>query len=653
MSLIVQLPAISAEQQIIVDSVIGDFNVIVDSVAGSGKTTTILYIALNANKNILLFTYNSKLRKETQSRAESLGLDNIEVHTYHSFGVRYISSDCKTDEGLIKFVNGGDAIIPVYDMIIIDECQDMTPLYYNLVLRVLIAGRCGQLCVIGDKYQSIYSYAGADSRFIILANQIYPATTPWERHSLNVSYRVTRQIASFINKCILGCDRLSAVKDGPKPNYTVYNVFNPYIVVNEVKSLLRKYSPNDIFILAASVKSINYKNPAKIIARRLSDSGIKVYMPTNDESRLDSDVMQGKIAFISFHQAKGLERKAVIVLGFDQSYFTFHNKNDPDNVCSSALYVAITRASEYLSVYHGSTKDILKFINVGTLSTYANVTGVTNEIERALLPNKLPNIAVTKLTQHMDSNTIAYCMSLLECRHIRAADTIIDTPMKSQQHIGNDIYYEEVSDINGVAIVANYEYKKFGSMTICPDIKDLGPISTPLLLEISNRYLGELNDINFKVNQITNYDWFDPESLKLSYDRLSRELHPIVSIQFEHKIGLKLANVNILGSIDVLTNDRIIEIKFVNELSPEHFIQLAIYGFMYSTTHPMKCHLFNVRTDELIEITFNFASIYRIISILLCKKFHRKSQLTDKEFLGSLNVSNGIIDMCNECIRNQ
>ena len=65
---------------------------IVDSVAGSGKTTSVLYIAHTYPEHrILMLTYNARLKFETRSRATALCLGNIEVHTYHSFGVRYMA----------------------------------------------------------------------------------------------------------------------------------------------------------------------------------------------------------------------------------------------------------------------------------------------------------------------------------------------------------------------------------------------------------------------------------------------------------------------------------------------------------------------------------------------------------------------------------
>lgn len=60
------MQSISKEQSDIVESLEKN-NVIVDAVAGSGKTTTCLYIAKKfTDLNILLLTYNAKLKFETR-----------------------------------------------------------------------------------------------------------------------------------------------------------------------------------------------------------------------------------------------------------------------------------------------------------------------------------------------------------------------------------------------------------------------------------------------------------------------------------------------------------------------------------------------------------------------------------------------------------
>ena len=86
------LPPYSEEQYNVINSLVNN-NVVVDSVAGSGKTTCNLHIATKySDKNILLLTYNAKLKIETREKSQSLGLKNMTVHTYHSFCVKYYNT---------------------------------------------------------------------------------------------------------------------------------------------------------------------------------------------------------------------------------------------------------------------------------------------------------------------------------------------------------------------------------------------------------------------------------------------------------------------------------------------------------------------------------------------------------------------------------
>ena len=128
------LPKKSNEQELIIKNLkIG--NVIVNSVAGSGKTTTNLYIAKEfQDHNILLLTYNSKLKIETRERVKKYKIKNLEVHSFHSFCVKYYSRDCYTDSGINKVIKNNSEIIEKinYNLIVLDETQDMSFLYFKL-----------------------------------------------------------------------------------------------------------------------------------------------------------------------------------------------------------------------------------------------------------------------------------------------------------------------------------------------------------------------------------------------------------------------------------------------------------------------------------------------------------------------------------------
>ena len=80
---------ISDEQLQIINAVKEGYNVQVDAVAGSGKTTTILSLAdAMPDKTIIQLTYNRELMEEVKQKktqlSETMYLDNLSIYTYHS-----------------------------------------------------------------------------------------------------------------------------------------------------------------------------------------------------------------------------------------------------------------------------------------------------------------------------------------------------------------------------------------------------------------------------------------------------------------------------------------------------------------------------------------------------------------------------------------
>ncbi|MBA43051.1 MAG: hypothetical protein CMF62_03465 [Magnetococcales bacterium] len=116
-----ELPNKTKEQKLVTDSIKRN-NIIVDSVAGSGKTTTNLHIAKQyTDKKILLVTYNKKLKIETREKIQKYKLKNIEVHSYHSFCVKYYYNKCYTDSEIKMLLNKNlSPLLPIeFDILII------------------------------------------------------------------------------------------------------------------------------------------------------------------------------------------------------------------------------------------------------------------------------------------------------------------------------------------------------------------------------------------------------------------------------------------------------------------------------------------------------------------------------------------------------
>ena len=172
-----KLPNISDEQQSVIQGLIDGNNIIVDSVAGSGKTTCNLHIAKHFPQlNILLLTYNAKLKLETREKVSKLKINNLETQSYHSFCVKHYNKKCYTDTTINIILKTNQPLLDSidYDIIIIDEAQDMSNIYYQLVCKIYNDNKKeAKICIVGDKFQSIFQFNGADERFITMAEKIF------------------------------------------------------------------------------------------------------------------------------------------------------------------------------------------------------------------------------------------------------------------------------------------------------------------------------------------------------------------------------------------------------------------------------------------------------------------------------------------------
>ncbi|WP_228943013.1 ATP-dependent DNA helicase UvrD2 [Nocardioides sp. Leaf374] len=86
-----------------------------------------------------------------------------------------------------------------YKWFVVDEFQDVSPLQ-SALLDLWLGGR-DELCVVGDPAQTIYSFAGADARYLREFPQRHPGTTSVE---LVRNYRSTPQVVGAANTLLAG-----------------------------------------------------------------------------------------------------------------------------------------------------------------------------------------------------------------------------------------------------------------------------------------------------------------------------------------------------------------------------------------------------------------------------------------------------------------
>ena len=96
---------LSKEQKNILESVSTGSNIVVDAVAGTGKTTMILALAQEfSSKEILQLTYNKALKHEVKENARVENLQNLSIHKYNSLAVKYYSIVAYVDHEIARVV---------------------------------------------------------------------------------------------------------------------------------------------------------------------------------------------------------------------------------------------------------------------------------------------------------------------------------------------------------------------------------------------------------------------------------------------------------------------------------------------------------------------------------------------------------------------
>jgi hypothetical protein len=648
-----QLPPPSSEQLCIIETAITlKNNIVVDAVAGSGKTTLCLHIASRMpGSRMLILTYNKDLKTESRTRAADLGLNNIEVHTYHSLCRKYYGADDYTDEGIKKSIHGahltGYSSSDPFRIIILDESQDVTDLLFQLFTRFYedISGGA-PIMLIGDKYQTIYQFKGADSRYLTRAMDKYSLNSlSWTPMNMHVSYRITDNIADFVNDCMLNEKRLMACKTGPKVVYACTNTFKK----TNIRKYLNGYADSDIMLLSASIKS--KACPVREFANALSQSGRKIYAPVSDDSVPDRRDMVGKIAVLTFHQSKGLERKLVLVFGFDSTYFEFYNKSGVPSECPNTLYVACTRAKEKLVVLHHIRNGNLPFLAINKIASICDVQGTIN-VTVVARAEKVPPRSVTQLCSHLSFDNLEELKKLCSHTIVEPAGTHETIAVKDSITVAaNGERIETVSEITGTAVPMMFTYYVYGNLMgvlkgKCESIiNDMNASQTTKeerlefvlknvskFLEQANLYIAGTSGYVHKVNQIHKYKWMKPEQAREAIYRMKSKITE--SATFENQHLIKEDDYQIVGASDCVSNGVLWEFKFVDTLRTEHLLQLALYALMTGCAYQYR--LYNIKTGELLQLSgdmLNGNNLDALARKLIEIKTEDLQEVSESEFL--------------------
>ena len=670
----------SAEQSAIVDYVRDGHNVLADCVAGSGKTTSVLLVAsaLRA-KRILKVTYNKALKFEVRQKAAALDLTNLEIHTYNSLCVKYYDREGYNNETLRRAIERGVAplvAIPEFDIIVLDETQDMNIIFYDLIRKFIkdCSRGCGlQLLILGDKYQSIYGFIGADARFLTLGHELWGR--PFVPATLSTSYRVTHEMAAFVNDVMIGYNRIKATRSGPPVEYIYCDPYKSSrkLCARILESISRgEITAGDVFILAPSIKGS--KTPLRLLENKLVNAGLPCYYPVSDETQLDEEIIEGKVVFSTYHQSKGRERKLVIIYNFDASYFRLYNQAANPSVCPEPLYVATTRARETLILLHNSREPALPFIQMPPSEfvgkSYVNVIRYheASAVDRPPSPKSAAidderrhNASPTMLTAYLKESNISLLSAIIDqISHTETAPEYkVEIPSKIMFEGGN---FEDVSDINGIAIPAIYEARIHGTSTIerivrqkYEELRDddtflreaylrIGTdVRTPsAFVRLTIMYISFVERIYNKISQITHQNWLTSkmiiQCLEVLEKYISKEATFEEEIEYTADEFPEFGKVLVRGRIDAFDGVTIYEIKCVDALTLEHKLQLLVYAWIWRSAYEDKYgsrafKLLNVRTGEVCIIDATSSLVKEAMYLLFQNKYAKTDPISDKHFI--------------------
>lgn len=224
----------SEEQKHFINKALDGNNILVDACIGSGKTTTIQKLCdeYPKTKNILYLTYNRLLKIDAKSKIKN---KNVTVQNYHGFAyncLKEIGVSCGQGE-LIQHFLTDIKDVPNYDVLILDEYQDINTEISNMLDKIVSFNPTIQKIAVGDMKQKIYDHTLLDVEEFIdgfLKKHMVMSFTKCFR----LSKKLAEMLGNVWNKEIIGVNSNCEVVE---------------MEVEEIIDFIGKSEPRDILCL--------------------------------------------------------------------------------------------------------------------------------------------------------------------------------------------------------------------------------------------------------------------------------------------------------------------------------------------------------------------------------------------------------------------
>ena len=292
-------------------------------------------------------------------------------------------ADARIHLGEGRFVKIGDL-----RWLLVDEYQDFSELYYRMLSAILEANPKIRLMAVGDDWQAINGFAGAELRFFTDFTRYFPGAG---EATIATNYRSARSVVTWGNRLMNGLGPDARPREGALTGETkVVNISKEWIEFRSGPQY-EEDRKRDAIYFGDLPEGTTPGMAAQRMARALKIC-VRLYQQTKTGKLLllsrtkrayglelgdfrnqligvlaaitgeDRQILRKKIRVMTAHTAKGQEEEAVVVLDASQTSFP---KVHPDNLLyeifgvtpeevlaeeQRLFYVAITRPAETLWV---------------------------------------------------------------------------------------------------------------------------------------------------------------------------------------------------------------------------------------------------------------------------------------------------------------
>lgn len=577
--------ALSSEQQSMVDTVLDGQDVVVDATVGSGKTLSIQSLCAEAGKDreVLYLTYSKLLKLDAQRRVTGAKVQNYHGIIYPSLlraGIR-----CGVGESIGVFNRNFrdlSATFPRYDLLVVDEYQDINEDYAQLLRNIKSVNPLMQTVMVGDMAQKVRSDTTLDVQKFVVSFCDSPALLPYTQ-----SFRVGPELGSLLgeawNKPVIGMNTDQVVS---------------HMSHGEAVEKMLRHAPGELLCLGRRNGQIS-KALNEIEARRPDVfNKLTVFASIRDS---DTSVSYGDNAavFTTFDSSKGLERPVAFVFDYDEEMWDMRSRfPDADPVVLRNIFLVAASRGKAEVVFVDSLKGSLRLPepSIGAI-----------RVQRFVNLPKVKRPVYKKPWWASETFDFKYAENVEACYELLGVQRLDDGTAEVIEMERS----EGLIDLSPV--VGNYQEAVFfhGYDAKAELAKNMSESAQSMHGELTGKpWHDALILAAVETTQMRYADQVTSTVLDTVRDALVARLSTRLPRDAQSQVQLSLAGhavasrtvktpVDIRGVADAVHEGCVYELKFVSELSHAMFLQLGLYLVMGNYSRGV---LWNIRTDERWEV---------------------------------------------------